>query len=181
MELRTSPIGSTLRCMDMAGLSVAFRDGLAIFSDLFINQAGVYYSLLFSTDLLLPGRTEVVSRTFSVGVGVAANIVLIKDASDETVMGGKAFLSQPKLEIRDVGGNLLVTDSSSAIRVSFYSNPSRGQLSPQTGSDGILDKGLVQFHGLSIDKAGIGYRLKYVFCNNTGDHLEETSLVTLGE
>ena len=181
MKLRNSSSGSILRCMDAGGFNVAFQDGLATFRNLFINEAGMYYSLRFSTDLLLPGQSESVSREFSVRVGDAAKIVLIKDASDGTVLGGKAFSPQPKLEMRDAGGNLLVYDSSSIIRVSLYSNPSRGELSPLSGTSGILDKGSMQFHGLSIDKAGIGYRLKYDFLKHTDDHLEETSVFTFGE
>lgn len=181
MALQRGPIGSALRCTDEDGFSVPVKDGLALFHDLFINEAGTYYSLRFSTDLLLEGRTEEISRVFSVGVGSAASIVLINDASDGSVVGGTAFLPQPKLEIRDAGGNLLVNNSSSVIEVSMYSNPSRGELSPHSGTTGILDKGMVQFHGLSIDKAGTGYRLKYVLLKHTDDHLEETSMFIIGE
>lgn len=181
MTLQSSPSGSTLRCMDEGGFNIALQGGLAIFRDLFINEAGMYYSLRFSTDLLLSGRTEVDSSAFSVGVGDPAEIVLIKDASDGSVLGGKAFLPQPKLEMRDAGGNLLLNDSSSVIRVSIYSNPSGGKLSSHSGTTGVLHKGSVQFHGLSIDKAGIGYRLKYVFLRHKDDHLEETSILTFGE
>ncbi len=181
MTLQNSSGGSILRCMDAGGFNIAVQDGLAMFRNLFINEAGMYYSLRFSTDLLLPGQTEAVSREFSVGVGDAAKIVLIQDASDGTVLGGNAFSPQPKLEIRDAGGNLLVYDSSSIIRVSLYSNPSRGELSPHSGTTGILDKGSMQFHGLSINKAGVGYRLKYALLKHTDDHLEETSIFTFGE
>ena len=88
---------------------------------------------------------EVDSNEFTVGVGQATYIVLINDASVGPVFGGRSFAPQPRVEVRDAGGNVLIDDSSSAIRVLIYSNPSRGQLSPTTSTVGILQKGAVQF------------------------------------
>lgn len=124
---------ATLECKKEYGFSVPITKGFASFEGLYINKEGSHYSLRYSTDLVLNGATEVVSNIFSVGVGPAAQIVLIKDASDGTVVGGKAFTPQPRAEVRDAGGNVLTIDSSSAVRVSFYSNPSRGSLSPVDG------------------------------------------------
>ena len=117
----------------------------------------------------------------SVGVGPAAQIVLIKDASDGTVVGGKAFTPQPRAEVRDAGGNVLTIDSSSAVRVSFYSSPSRGSLSPVDGMIATLREGIVQFRGLAVDKAGSGYRLKYDFLYYEDEELVQSSVSTKGE
>ena len=158
------------------------KDGLVNFQGLFINEAGTHYSLHFSTDIMLEGHSaEVTSNDFSVGVGPAVGIVLINDASDGSVFGGKAFTLQPRAEVHDAGGNALVNDSSSAVRVSFYSNPSRGEFSPVSGTTELLQQGVVQFRSLSIDKAGVGYRLTYEFLQHEEDQLEETSVSTNGE
>ena len=179
--------GATLRCrVDAGGLNVPVKNGLADFRELFINEAGTHYSLRFSTtDIVLDeGQSEVTSNEFSVGVGPGTEIVLIKDASYDgsVVLGGRAFASQPRAEVHDAGGNVIVDDSLSAVRVSFYSNPSKGKLlSARGGTTGRLEQGVVQFRGLSIDKAGVGYRLKYEFLIYEGAQLHETSISTLGE
>lgn len=181
VAFQTSPEGSTLRCIEEDGFNVSVKNGLANFQRVFINEAGKHYSLRFSTDIVLEGHSEVTSNDFSVGVGPAAEVVLIHDASDGAVSGGKAFTRQPRVELHDAGGNVLVNDSSSAIRVSFYSNPSRGELSPVSGTTELLRQGVVQFRSLSIDKAGAGYRLKYVFLLYEDAQLKETSIFAHGE
>ncbi len=182
VALLNGPDGSTLRCSDEDGFVILLKNGLATFQGLYINEAGRNYSLRLSTDIQLDGHFEVNSNEFTVGVGQSANIVLINDASvGQPVFGGRPFAPQPRAEVRDAGGNVLVDDSSSAIGVSIYSNPSRGQLSSASSTIGILQKGVVQFRSLSIDRAGIGYRLKYDFLRREEAQLEETSIFTIGE
>ena len=166
--------------MDDNGFSVNVKDGLAIFENLYINEAGTHYSLHFSTDLVLDGNSNIISNDFSVGVGPAAEIVLINDASHGAVLGGQAFIPQLRAEVHDAGGNVLVNDFSSAIRVSFYSNPSQGKISPVSGTTQLLHQGIVQFRNLSIDKAGVGYRLKYEFLQYEDAQLKETAIFTYG-
>lgn len=156
-------------------------DGLAVFEGLFINKEGIHYSLRFTTDLILGGSTELISNYFSVGIGPAAQITVVNDASDGCVLGGKAFTPQPRVEVQDAGGNILLMDSSSVVRVTFYSNPSGGVLSPPSGTTETLRKGIVQFRSLSIDKAGVGYRMTYTFFKHDGGELSETSVLTHGE
>ena len=172
-----------LRCSENERFTIPIYHGIVKFNSLYINEAGTGYSLQFSTDLSLDGPTEVVSNIFSVGVGPAASIVLVQDASDGTVYGGKAFTPQPRAEVHDKGGNLVTTDSSSAIRISFYSNPSGGLLSSIHGTIGYLERGIAQFRGLSIDKVGQNYRLAYKFFkyDDHNDELISTSIATLGK
>jgi len=99
---------------------------------------------------------------------------LTHDASDGTVFGGQAFKPQLRVEVHDAGGNVLVHDSSSAVRISFYSNPSKGVISGETTV--ILNHGVAQFRNLSIDKAGTGYKLRYDFLQYEESQLKETSL-----
>jgi hypothetical protein len=49
--------------------------------------------------------------------------VLINNASIGSVFGGRSFAPQPRAEVRDADRNVLIDGSSSAIRVSIYSNP----------------------------------------------------------
>lgn len=107
----------------------------------------------------------------------AVEISIINDASDGTVLGGKAFAPQPRVEIHDLGGNILVDDSFSAVRISFYSNPSNGGLLPAMATTTYLEKGFVQFKGLSIDKADVGYRMTYEFLQYEDERLHETCMV----
>ena len=80
-----------------------------------------------------------------------------------------------------MGGNVVKTDSSSATRVSFYSNPSDGVISPMNATTGYLKVGVVQFRGLSIDKARKDYRLKYSLLVYEGEELISTTISTLGK
>ena len=74
-----------------------------------------------------------------------------------------------------------MTDSSSAVKLTFYSNPSNGTISPTHGTTGYTKHGIVQFRGLSIDKAGDDYRLAYTFCIYENGDLVSTSISALGE
>lgn len=183
-----------LRCRYVDGFNIPLQNGLAAFRGLYINEAGMYYSIHLFTNVTLEGPTAIDSNVFSVGVGQAARIELINDAASVgTIFGGKAFIPQPSAKILDAGGNILIDDSSSAIRVSIYSNPSRGKLSPASATIAVLENGVVQFQGLSIDKAGVGYKLKYEFLQSNEDRLkydfllqdnsklEATPIYTIGE
>ena len=172
---------ATLQCISDEEFVVPIIDGLVNFAGLYINEADAEYTLKFATELSIDGSREVVSDTFSVGIGSAAHIVLVQDASSSSVFGGKAFTSQPRVEVHDMGGNVVKADSASAIRVSFYSNPSGGVISPIHATTGYLKDGVVQFRGLSIDKAGKDYRLKYSFLMYEGDELISTAISTLGK
>lgn len=181
MSLLHQSSSALLRCDDKQGcFTESIKEGLASFRGLYINEAGTF-SLHFVTDLLLDGSVEVASNIFSVGNGPAASIVLVQDASDGTVFGGKAFTPQPRVEVHDKGGNILETDSRSAVLVSIYSNPSGGAVSSIKGTAVTLDNGVVQFLGLSIDKAGEDYRLMYSFLMYKDDRLVDTSISALGK
>jgi hypothetical protein len=180
VTLQNGPEGSSLRFLNADGFEVPIKDGLAAFKGLFINEAALEYSLQFSTDLNLGGASHLTSNTFSVGIGPAAQMEISQDASHGTVIGGKAFASQPRVEVKDAGGNLLKFDSSSAVRISFYYNSSGGTISPMDQTTAFLEEGIVQFRRLAIDRAGYGYRLKYEFLQYDGASLQETSIVTLG-
>eukprot|EP00984_Skeletonema_dohrnii_P016875 scaffold7561_cov227-Skeletonema_dohrnii-CCMP3373.AAC.8 len=180
VSLHNEPEGASLRCLNTEGFDVPIKDGLATFKGLFLDDAAMEYSLHFSTDLNLEGERQLTSNTFSVGIGPAAQIDIVRDVSHGSALGGKAFASQPRVEVKDAGGNVLKFDSSSAVRISFYYNPSQGRISPSDHTTAFLEEGVVQFKRLAIDKAGYGYRLKYEFLQFDGASLKETSIGTIG-
>jgi hypothetical protein len=108
VTLLNGPDDSILRCLDKDGFNIPLKDGLASFQGLYINEAGRNYSLRLSTAIKLDGHFEVDSNEFKVGVGQATYIVLINDASVGPVFGGRSFAPQPRVEVRDAGGNVLV-------------------------------------------------------------------------
>ena len=81
-----------------------------------------------------------------------------------------------------MGGNVVKSDSSSALPISLYSNPSGGVISQMHATTGYLREGMVQFQGLSIDKASKGYMLIYLFLTYKGEELISTATIsTLGK
>ena len=94
MTFQNSPDESILRCRYEGGFSIPVKNGLVNFQGLFINEASAHYSLHFSTNLILDGHSEVTSNEFSVGVGPASEIVLVSDASNGSVFGGRVFTPQ---------------------------------------------------------------------------------------
>ena len=123
---------------------------------------------MFSTDLNLPGGNECVSLPFSVGVGPANNLVVLEEPSNCTVLGGKAFTFQPRVQVIDAGQNPLLSDSSLVVVASIHSNPSGGNLYPIERISVPVTEGIAQFRNLSIDKAGNGYKLMYSLWQKDG-------------
>ena len=152
---------SLLRSKGGVGDTVPIVNGVAIFDGLYINDSRYSYTLNFTTSLDLPGTSVCNSVTFSVSVGLPHKIFLEKDPSQSIVYGGRAFSLQPRIKVIDAGGNLLADDYSSFVRVSIYSNPSQGTLSPFHGKLAPVLGGVAQFENLSIDRAGVGYQLEY--------------------
>ena len=72
-----------LRCRHVDGFNIPLQNGLAAFRGLYINEAGMYYSIHLSTNVTLEGPTAIDSNVFSVGVGQAGRIELINDAALE--------------------------------------------------------------------------------------------------
>ena len=146
-----------------------------------VNTAGVY-KLNFTTDLDLPGETQCLSTPFSVEIGKPSKLIVLHEPNESTVYGGKAFDIQSHLIIVDDGDNVVKTDSTSNVVISLYSNPSNASLSPLDKSVAIASEGMVQFMHLSIDKAGVGYRMSYeLFLTDDNDRIIETNITTLGK
>uniref|UniRef100_K3WAD3 YHYH domain-containing protein n=1 Tax=Globisporangium ultimum (strain ATCC 200006 / CBS 805.95 / DAOM BR144) TaxID=431595 RepID=K3WAD3_GLOUD len=129
------------------------------FQGTYIDVAGSPYTLRYTTDLVLPGGSEVETNPFTVAAGVCNNLVLLNTSVEAT--GGKAFAIQPVLKLVDSGGNILEEDSSSMVRVAISSNPSDGVLSPSQSLKAYVRHGVAIFRSLKIDRAGNDYSLVF--------------------
>eukprot|EP01038_Epipyxis_sp_PR26KG_P006150 gene6150-8477_t len=136
-------------------------NGVATFSDLYINEAGLNYQLLFSISKI--NLEPVISKPFTVSIGSVEKLLFSRKykLSSSPKYGGEYFQVTPKLYLLDMGHNRVVLDNSSAVRVSINDNPSGGVLGPESSLFVISKQGVVSFSSLRIDKKGEGYRLRF--------------------
>ena len=88
---------------------------------------------------------------FTVAIGPPAALEFVGSFTDEPIRAGEFFPLPPTLTIRDAGGNMLVLDSSSEVRVSISSNPNGATIGPPSQLSTRADRGVVRFSALRID------------------------------
>ena len=163
-----NPGGSLLTIGDTSSYNVSMINGRAVFNGLSIDVAGHPYYMIFYTDFVFNDTskvTYVVSSPITVGVGRAA-VVRIEQELDGA-RGGIPFAVQPRVSVRDAGGNVVTeqpTDNpKSIIVVSLSNNPNGGSLYSLTTPllKAELVDGFLNFSGLTIDKVGVEYELEY--------------------
>jgi len=160
---------------------LSWENGVAEFHGLSIRSAGSDYRLKFITDLKLTGGNQTVSPTISVQVGKPLKLLVSEEPLTGQVTGGRAFIRQPFLQLLDAGANILSHDSSSKVLASLYNNPNDGTLYPYERTTAPVQNGTAQFKHLSIDRAGVGYRIKYVlWTNDSSGKMNETDIVSYG-
>ena len=156
----TVAIGTNPNSGTLGGVkTVAAVSGLATFSNLSIDSAGVGYTLAASAS----GLTGTVSSGFTIAVGPAAKLGFHVQPSNTA--GGAAITPAVQVEVQDLGGNR-VTTANNTVSVAIGTNPSGGTLSgnaPVSAASGIA-----QFSNLSIDKSGNGYTLTAAATGLTG-------------
>lgn len=164
----TNPGGSLLTIGDTSAYNVTMINGRAVFNGLAIDVAGYPYQIIFYTDYVFNDSTKesyVISSPITVGVGKAALVQIEEDL--DGARGGIPFVVQPRLSVRDAGGNIVTeqpTDNpKSAIVVSLSNNPNGGSLYSLTTPllRAELVDGFLNFSGLTIDKVGVEYELEY--------------------
>ncbi len=129
-------------------ITVPIVEGIAIFDVLSINVANGGYVLEFSTSLALPENTVVQSREFSVSVGPASGLLFLENPIlGTTVKAGQALPVQPRLAVVDAGGNRLVDDSASAVKVSISVNPTKATIGPEYLIFEVLSSGVATLSG----------------------------------
>ncbi len=142
-----NPSGGTL-----AGTkTVSAVAGVAAFSSLGIDLAGTGYTLGASA----AGITGATSNDFSVTPGAASRLVFFAEPSNVTA--GAAIAPTVQVEIQDAFGNRVSTGTNN-VTITFAANPAGGTLSGTQIHAAVA--GVATFDNLSIDTAGVGYRLR---------------------
>ena len=142
MAIGTNPSSGTLG----GTLSVAAVNGVAIFSNLNINNAGLGYTLAAST----PSLTSATSATLSVTAGAATKLVFtVQPAS---VTAGNVISPAVTVSVEDALNNV-VTTATNQITVIGSSGTFGGTLSVAAVN------GVASFSTLSVNNAGTGYTL----------------------
>ena len=146
IAIGANPGGGTL-----SGTLVATADtGVATFPGLSIDKAGAGYTLVASSGALSSGT----SQTFTIAVGPATKLDFTVQPS--TAQAGAAITPAIQVAVRDAGGNLVSTATTS-ITLAIAANPGGGTLSGTNPVTAV--SGIAQFANLTISKSGVGYTL----------------------
>ena len=124
--------------------------GVATFSDLSIDKAGVGYDLVVSA----AGLTGATSTAFNIVAGAALKLAFSVQPSD--TVAGASISPAVEVEIQDALDNI-VTTATTTIAIAIGTNPGGGALSGTTPVNAV--NGVATFSNLSINKAGVGYTL----------------------
>ncbi|GMF16025.1 unnamed protein product [Phytophthora lilii] len=138
------------------GASFSFVNGLARCSGLYINEANVGFTLVFSS-YYHGVRAE--TSAFDVVVGPRYRLAILADIS--TAYGGTPFLPQPTAGVVDKGGNLVTATTEGSVRIEIEVNPAGGVLQPAALLNVSIVGGIGRFRGAFIDVAGSPYKLRY--------------------
>ena len=140
-------------------VSVHAVNGMATFSNLWLNKVGIGYTLIASAT----GLQSAVSTPFNIIPGAATQLVFLTQPS--TTIAGVSITPGVTVEVLDVDGNL-VTGAATAITLAIGTNPGNGKLSGAVKVNAI--NGVATFSNLSINAAGVGYTLKATASGLTG-------------
>ncbi|HEX4561108.1 MAG TPA: Ig-like domain-containing protein, partial [Gemmatimonadales bacterium] len=145
LSLAANPGSDTLH----GTVSVAAVGGKATFSSVLLHHVGAGYTLSAAAT----GFSTATSTTFNVRPGSATKLAFTTEPAGASA---GATLPATVVTAQDAFGN---TDTSNALVVTatIDSNPSGGVLNGTTGVAAV--HGVTTFSTLTIDKAGVGYRL----------------------
>ncbi|MGE0711503.1 MAG: IPT/TIG domain-containing protein [Planctomycetota bacterium] len=153
MTLASNPGGASLS----GTTSVAAVGGVATFSNLSLDKAGVGYTLQAVGTAAVTTNT-VVSAAFNNVAGAAANLAISQQpAPDIPVV--TPITTAVIVAVTDAGGNLVGTDNGRTINVAIGANPGASTLSGTAAQ--VTSGGLATFPGLSLDNPGTGYTLSF--------------------
>ncbi|HTC86577.1 MAG TPA: Ig-like domain-containing protein [Candidatus Acidoferrum sp.] len=144
----TTAGGASLACTTNP---VTASGGVATFAGCSVNKAGTY-----TLTATAAGPLTGTSDPFTITAGVVA-VHLGFTAGDPSVFGGTPFAIQPKVQVQDAGIDP-IADAGVVVTIAINTNPVGGTLSGTLTATTDVN-GLATFSGLSLDKAGTGYRL----------------------
>ncbi len=146
IALASNPVGGVLG----GTLSLAAVGGVATFSTLTLDRAGVGYAL----GATATGLTGVTSNAFNVTAGAATRLAFAVQPT--TAAAGASITPAVQVEIQDAAGNR-VTTATNSISLSLANNPVGGTL---TGGGAVAAvAGVATFPALSLNRTGTGYTL----------------------
>eukprot|EP01034_Spumella_vulgaris_P023126 gene23126-29319_t len=181
-SLSTSPTGSEA-LLPATSLSVNIVDGLATFDELYINKAGYPYQMTFNCSR--GGFDDLVSKSFDVAVGSPAFLSFANgtEPSSSSKYAGEFFRSTPRVHLRDRGGNLVAYDSSSALNVSLYGNPTGAELRPVSSLFPVAVAGVVSLSAMMVSRPGLNYTLQFQLYNYSAltNKFTETAVYLISE
>ena len=147
IQIGTNPSGGVLS----GTTTVTAVQGIAAFTDLSIDKAGIGYTLEASS----AGRTPATSAPFDILAGSPAGLVFT--VSPSTVVAGVPIVPDVEVTVVDASGNRIPGDSR-AVTVAIANNPGGSTLGGNTTVAAV--DGVAQFPGLTLDKSGTGYTLQ---------------------
>jgi hypothetical protein len=146
-----------LRCEYSNGFQVPLYGGSASFSKLYINSTGYPYQLGFIA--VVDGIPQqqipnLFTKFFTVSIGPVKYLKFESGAtlSMSSIYAGEFFRNSVRIYILDAGFNLIEGDSTSAIQVTIYDNPSSAILTPDENRFVVARLGKVTFSSLKLDK-----------------------------
>ncbi len=125
-------------------------NGVATFSDLSIDKAGVGYTLVATGS----GLTGATSSVFNIAAGQPVMLAFTVQPSNS--LAGTSISPAVQVGIQDAQGNT-VTTANDGISIAIGTNPAGGHLSRTTLENAV--NGVAAFSDLSIDNTGVGYTL----------------------
>ncbi len=139
----SNPVGAVLACTTNAVATVA---GVATFAECNIDLAGTF------TLHAVGGVMTATSAAFSVTTGPATQLAFIQQPSAST--GGVPFPTQPRVAVKDAGGNTVTTDHTSVtLTITQPSNPDAATLTCTSANPLAGNVGVATFIGCKIDHA----------------------------
>lgn len=160
VAITTNPGGGTLS----GTTSINATNGVATFSDLWIDKVGNSYKLTMTST----GLTSAVSSAFNVTAGTATQIGYTAEPSSGT--GGVAWTTQPKVAIQDAYGNTVTTAPATSVTLSITSGTgTSGAALTCTANPKNTASGVVTFAACKIDASGTGYTLTATASGLTSD------------
>lgn len=144
-------IGTNAGSGTLSGVTtVAAVNGVATFSGLSIDKAGIGYTLAAAS----PNLSSAASSAFTVTAAPASLLAFTVQPSGGFT--GTPFSPAVTVAIRDQFGNL-ITSATQSVTIALGANPGGATLSGTTTVAPV--NGVATFSGLSIDKPGTGYTL----------------------
>jgi hypothetical protein len=130
--------------------SIVPTDGVAAFSDLEIDKAGIGFTIQASSI----GVTDATTNSFDVTPVAATKLVVTAEPATSFTAGSTFGLT---VEVEDALGNV-VTNFGSTVDITLRSNPGEGSIGGTTSLN--LNSGFAVFSGLTLDAAANGYTIQ---------------------